>query len=514
MAGIYAYVVNYASNNMMVFNISAPAAPSLSATVATGNNPRSVAVSGSYAFVVNNGSNNLMAFNISNPAAPILSATIATGAVPNFVAVAGTHAFVANASSTMQVFNLFCPNTITMDPGTGEITSQPSAWAFQGDHLANTNLGNVGIGTSDPASKLDVEGGMAVGATYSGTTAAPTNGVIIEGNVGIGTTTPASKLDVEGGLAVGATYSGTSAAPTNGAIIEGSVGIGTTTATDKLTVRTATSNYGLTHTDGTITLGSFVGGSSGGGWLGTKSNHALHLFTNNSTAQMTVATNGNVGIGTTGPGARLEVLAPSSSNSAPAFKAEMSGANLLVYKGANNATVVENTSGTHLALQAAGGNVGIGTTTPAQRLSVTGNICYTGTIGACSDRRYKTDFTPLRGSLAKVGLLQGLYYTWRTEEFPEKEFPAERQLGFIAQDIEALFPEVVLTDAQGYKSVDYGRLTPVLVEAVKELNALVQEQQATISEQHTTLNTLRTQLDANTALMQQLQSVLEAQSPK
>ncbi len=229
---------------------------------------------------------------------------------------------------------------------------------------------------------------------------------------------------------------------------------------------------------------------------------------------MTVATNGNVGIGTTGPGARLEVLAPSSSNSAPAFKAEMSGANLLVYKGANNATVVENTSGTHLALQAAGGNVGIGTTTPAQRLSVTGNICYTGTIGACSDRRYKTDFTPLSGSLAKVGLLQGLYYDWRTEEFPEKEFPAERQLGFIAQDIEALFPEVVLTDAQGYKSVDYGRLTPVLVEAIKELNALVQQQQATISDQSTTLNTLRTQLDANTALMQQLQSVLEAQSRK
>ncbi|MBK9289729.1 MAG: hypothetical protein IPN38_19210 [Flavobacteriales bacterium] len=79
---------------------------------------------------MNNGSNNLMAFNISNPAAPILSATIATGAVPNFVAVAGTHAFVANASSTLQVFNLFCPNTITMDPGTGEIASQPSAWAF------------------------------------------------------------------------------------------------------------------------------------------------------------------------------------------------------------------------------------------------------------------------------------------------------------------------------------------------------------------------------------------------
>ena len=188
-----------------------------------------------------------------------------------------------------------------------------------------------------------------------------------------------------------------------------------------------------------------MGGSAGGGWLGTKSNHNLNLFTNNGSAQVTLLTNGNLGIGTTAP---------------------------------------------------------------AQRLSVTGNICYTGTIGACSDRRYKTDFAPLSGSLAKVGLLNGLYYNWRTKEFPEKEFPAERQLGFIAQDIEALFPEVVLTDAHGYKSVDYGRLTPVLVEAIKELNALVQQQQATLHELQVSnaakdeaLNTFRTQLDANTSLM-------------
>jgi hypothetical protein len=102
-----------------------------------------------------------------------------------------------------------------------------STWTQSVNNIYNNNTANVGIGTNTPANKLDVEGGVAIGATYSGLSAAPTNGAIIEGNVGIGTTTPVNKLDVEGGVAIGATYSGLSTAPSNGAIIQGKVGIGT-----------------------------------------------------------------------------------------------------------------------------------------------------------------------------------------------------------------------------------------------------------------------------------------------
>ncbi len=85
----------------------------------------------------------------------------------------------------------------------------------------------------------------------------------------------------------------------------GSVGIGTITPNTKLQVQTADASYGITHTNGTVVVGSFIG--SNGGWLGTKTNHPLYFFTNNSNALMTVGINGNVGIGTIAPAYKLSV---------------------------------------------------------------------------------------------------------------------------------------------------------------------------------------------------------------
>jgi len=57
----------------------------------------------------------------------------------------------------------------------------------------------------------------------------------------------------------------------------------------------------------------------------------------------------------------------------------------------------------------------------------------------------------------------------RADEFKDRNFNTDKQLGVIAQEIEPIYPELVKTDDKGYKSVDYARITPILIEAIKEL---------------------------------------------
>jgi hypothetical protein len=78
--------------------------------------------------------------------------------------------------------------------------------------------------------------------------------------------------------------------------------------------------------------------------------------------------------------------------------------------------------------------------------------------------------------------MRGVTYHWKLDEYPEKDFDSREHLGFIAQEVEELFPQLVMTDDNGYKSVDYGRLTPVLVEAIKEQQAQIDEMRQLIEQ--------------------------------
>jgi hypothetical protein len=133
------------------------------------------------------------------------------------------------------------------------------------------------------------------------------------------------------------------------------------------------------------------------------------------------------------------------------------------------------------------GNVGIGTTSPAYRLHVAGHIYATGDVycygwSICSDQRWKTNIKPIQNALDNVLKMQGVTYYWKVDEYPDKHFPEGEQIGFIAQEIEKVYPQVVHTDKDGYKSVDYSKLTPILVEAIKEQQKIIEELQKVIQQ--------------------------------
>lgn len=186
-------------------------------------------------------------------------------------------------------------------------------WQISGAHIYNGNAGNVGIGTSTPHHRLRISGGPTW--TLNGWAGA----VELENASAMAwRSNPAGQRFGIGQSGGGLYFFKTTSDPGTASSIanyvmtlsdSGYAGIGTTTPGFPLTVFTSL-GYGLVHTDGTREVGSYVNAS--GGWLGTRSNHPLHLFTNNSAPQVTVSTAGRVGIGTTGPTNPLTVIATGS----------------------------------------------------------------------------------------------------------------------------------------------------------------------------------------------------------
>ena len=112
------------------------------------------------------------------------------------------------------------------------------------------------------------------------------------------------------------------------------------------------------------------------------------------------------------------------------------------------------------------GNVGIGMIADASySLDVNGDV--RGTSWTNSDLRYKTNIMQLPDPLKKILLLRAVEFDWKREEFKDKNFPQNRDIGIIAQELEEQYPQLVMTDGQGYKSIAYAKLTAVLLEAIK-----------------------------------------------
>merc|ERR1711865_165036 len=169
------------------------------------------------------------------------------------------------------------------------------------------------------------------------------------------------------------------------------------------------------------------------------------------------------------------------------------------------------------------GFLGIGTATPTVELDVNGGVQGTSAYAVSSDLRWKKGIRPLQSSLQKITNITGVTYHFRRDEFPGKNFQEGAQIGFIAQHVEATIPEIVRTDPQGWKSVQYSSLLPVLVEALKEQEIRIQKQEIIqakvdkqqsekIQEQKAEIQHLTKQVTDQERVMQKLSKQIQALS--
>jgi hypothetical protein len=303
----------------------------------------------------------------------------------------------------------------------------------------------TGIGTTTPLNKFEVVA----------TTADPAStGAAANGNIRLGPNSGSHVLDF--GLSNTSTYSWIQArsksayGTTYNLVLNpvgGNVGIGTTNPTAKLNLvgggirihdgfSNATVRPGLT----TSSIGAYEirGGGSGGGTTQTDNNDDGFI--------------------------RLSAGGGTNTNTQSSI--DISGYSTLSEMDNN---VVIRTAGAERIRVDKNGNMGIGTNNPTTKLYVNGDITANSVAGT-SDIRFKTNIRTVLNALDKVKLLRGVYFNWNQKAFPEKEFSTQDELGFIAQEVERVVPEIVSKDKtkEEYRSVKYDKLVALLVEAIKE----------------------------------------------
>ena len=136
-----------------------------------------------------------------------------------------------------------------------------------------------------------------------------------------------------------------------------------------------------------------------------------------------------------------------------------------------------------------GGSVAVGGVhaDATKELYVNGDIYATGTSTSASDVRFKRNVTSITDALEVARRARAVTFSFQTDAFPERRFPKHAQAGVVAQELEAVLPDLVSTDDRGYKGVAYERIGVYALAAVKELDEEVRSLRATLEAVRKTL---------------------------
>ena len=109
----------------------------------------------------------------------------------------------------------------------------------------------------------------------------------------------------------------------------------------------------------------------------------------------------------------------------------------------------------------------------AYKLVVSGSIKATGTVVQGSDERLKKDIAPIDNALSRINHIDGVFFKYKDS--------GDKSVGFVAQQIQKVLPEVVSEDNNGYLGVNYSGVTAVLVEAIREQSSIISDLESRLS---------------------------------
>lgn len=255
---------------------------------------------------------------------------------------------------------------------------------------------------------------------------------------------------------------------------------------------------------------------------------------NVSDNRLVLKAGGNIGIGTSDPSSRLEVngtIHMNGENSAlvvdngtngrlgivkksgisPAFAA--ASGNSMFFCTSSSSDLRNNISSATLTTRLIitdAGDVGIGTLTPSYKLHVNGSVAGFGAYNTLSDSTFKTNVSPIKNGLNKIMALQPKSYDWKREEYPEMNFEKGKGLGFIAQEVEPIVPEMVQIDDKGIYTLQYSELIPILVKAIQEQQAIIKSLKENNSDLKTELADQKIMLESINAKIELIEKALNA----
>ena len=401
----------------------------------------------------------------------------------------GTSGAATLTSNTLNIpqYQAVLTNPVTGTGTTNYVTKWTSSTAIGNSQIFDNGTG-VGINTASPVGKFNIVDG--------------TNKSLIFQDSGIADTFEVAAYSVAGGtrnlqlnaanLLFGTGTAGGSSSTERMRITSaGNVGIGTSSPLTNLTIGdSATQQQPYLSLARNSTGGFFAGirfydGTNIKSYIQEDADFNLRFGTSNI-ERMRITADRNIGINDTSPNQLMCISNYSGYSSY--FKAKRTTSAVeagiiledsansttwLMYRPANNTQLRFYNGNGDQAAFTYGGNLLLGTTTDnGERLYVSGSIRATGSITANSDVRLKKNIERIENALQKVSEISG--YTYNTI------YDEDRHAGVIAQEIDKVLPEIVNKGNDGLMGVEYGNISALLIEAIKEQKVLIESLQAKV----------------------------------